>query len=125
MEIKVRRYHENYILDVAGELDLYNAYRLRDATVKLVERGVCRFVINLKAVRYIDSSGIGALLSINSLLAREGRELRIVNIPRQVQRVIDLTRLADFLPIAATELDGIESIGRSAAAVTDQGAARN
>ncbi|HEY9592908.1 MAG TPA: STAS domain-containing protein [Spirochaetia bacterium] len=110
MEVHVRSHNEISIVDVSGELDLYNAFRLRDTVTSLVDSGCPCFIVNLRAVRYIDSSGIGALLAINSLLVKSKRQIRIVNIPQQVQRVIDLTRLTDFLPLLPTELDGIESI---------------
>jgi anti-sigma B factor antagonist len=114
MEVRIRTHNRITIIDVAGELDLYNAYRLKDAVTELVARGCACFIVNLRAVRYIDSSGIGALLAINSLLVKKERKIRIVNIPQQVQRVIDLTRLTDFLPLLPTELDAIESIESTA-----------
>jgi len=110
MEIAIRRFQEFHVLDVTGELDLYNAFRLKDAVEKMIARNVQFFIVNVRGVRFIDSSGVAALLSIRALLSAMGRELRIVNLPRNVQRVLELTRLLAFLPISASEIDAIESI---------------
>ena len=110
MEIAVRKIQETYIIDIGGEVDMYNAHRLKEVVATMVQKQVCIFILNLKKVTYVDSSGIGALLSINASLAREGMAFRIVNVPRPVMRVIELTKLVGFLPILANELEAIESV---------------
>ena len=111
MEIAVRVFHGKHILDVSGELDLYNAHHLRESFKALVARGGRGFVLNLKGVRFIDSSGVAALLSVNAMLAVGGGPLRICNVSAPVRRVLELTGLNGFLPMAASELDALESIG--------------
>jgi anti-sigma B factor antagonist len=110
MDITIRKYESNYVIDVAGEVDMYNAHRVKDVVRGMLEKQVCVFILNLKRVTYIDSSGIGALLAVNALLAQEGMAFRIVNVSRSVMRVIELTKLTGFLPIEATEIEAIDSI---------------
>jgi anti-sigma B factor antagonist len=110
MDIQIRKFEMNFVIDVSGEVDMYNAHRLKDVVRGLLEKHVGVFILNLKKVTYVDSSGIGALLAINATLAQEGMAFRIVNVARPVMRVIELTRLVGFLPIEATELEAIESI---------------
>ncbi|MGA2641840.1 MAG: STAS domain-containing protein [Spirochaetia bacterium] len=110
MDIKIRKFEANYVIDTSGEVDLYNAHRLKDVVRTMMQKQVRVFILNLKKVTYVDSSGIGAVLAIHALLAREGMEFRIVNVSRPVQRVLELTKLVGFLPIMATELEAIESI---------------
>ena len=110
MDIKIRKFEENYIIDVSGEIDLYNAFRLKEVVRGMVEKRIRIFILNLKKVSYIDSSGIGALLSINAQLAQAGRAFRIVNVARPVMHVMELTKLVGFLPIDGSELDAIESV---------------
>ncbi|MGA2641831.1 MAG: STAS domain-containing protein [Spirochaetia bacterium] len=110
MDITIRKFQENYVIDVAGEVDMYHAHRLKDVVAMMMKKEVCIFILNLKKVTYVDSSGIGALLAINAMLAHEGMAFRIVNVARPVMRVMELTRLVGILPIEANELDAIESI---------------
>jgi len=122
MTISVRVFQGKHILDVNGELDLYNAHRLKEALQGLLgQAGARGVVLNLKGVRFIDSSGVAALLSINAMLTSNAWALRICNVSPPVRRVLELTGLNGFLPLAPTELDALESIGgsrRTAAAGT-------
>jgi anti-anti-sigma factor len=68
------------------------------------------FILNLKKVTYVDSSGIGAILAIHAMLAQAGMHFRIVHVSRPVQRVLELTKLVGFLPIMSNEMEAIESI---------------
>jgi anti-sigma B factor antagonist len=110
MDIAIRKYQQIHIIDVKGDLDLYNAFHLKEAVQKLVDMGARLFIVNMKGVNYVDSSGIGALLSINRLLAKDGRRLCIASITQTVQNLMNITRLAGFLPISKTVVSAIETI---------------
>jgi anti-sigma B factor antagonist len=116
MEITIRKFELYHVIDVSGEVDMYNAHRLREVVQALLKARVTIFILNLKKVTYVDSSGIGAFLSINAMLSREGMAFRIVNVARSVMRVLELTRLVGFLPIMANELEAMESISAATAA---------
>jgi anti-anti-sigma factor len=102
MELRVRKSGESYIVDVNGEVDLYNAYKLKELALKMLDKGVGRFVINLEDVDYIDSSGVGALIYICSTISKLGRKLVIANIHGSVRKVIELSKLTDFFPMEAS-----------------------
>jgi anti-sigma B factor antagonist len=102
MELKIRKNGENYIIDVNGEMDLYNSYKLKELVMKMLERKVTRFIINLENVDYIDSSGIGALIYICSTIKKMNMKLIITNIHGSVKKVIELTKLMGYFPITQT-----------------------
>lgn len=102
MELKIRKSGENYIIDVNGEMDLYNSYRLKELVMKMLEKKVERFIINLENVDYIDSSGIGALIYICSTIKKMSLKLVITNIHGSVKKVIELTKLMGYFPITQT-----------------------
>lgn len=99
MELKIRKNGFNYIIDVNGEMDLYNSYKLKELVMKMLEKKVRRFIINLENVDYIDSSGIGALIYICSTIKKLGLRLIITNIHGSVKKVIELTKLMGYFPI--------------------------
>jgi anti-sigma B factor antagonist len=101
MEIKLRRAGTTYVIDITGEMDLYNAFKLKDIVTKMIGRQISEYVINLENVEYIDSSGIGALLSVHAELKKRGMPFVIANVKGSVKRVIELTKLNGYLPIAA------------------------
>ena len=99
MEIKLRRSDTIYVLDVVGEMDLYNAFKLKEVVRKMIEKKIRHYVINLEAVPYIDSSGIGALLQVFADIKKNGLRLRITGVKGSVRKVIELTKLAQYFPI--------------------------
>ena len=102
MELKIRKNGENYIIDVNGEMDLYNSYKLKELVMKMLEKKVERFIVNLEQVDYIDSSGIGALIYICSTIKKMNLRLVITNIHGSVKKVIELTKLMGYFPITPT-----------------------
>lgn len=100
MELKIRKNGEVYIVDVNGEMDLYNSYKLKELVMKMIEKGIKTFVINLEQVDYIDSSGIGALIYISSTVKKMSLKLALSNIHGSVKKVIELTKLTGYFPIA-------------------------
>ena len=102
MELKIRKNKDVYIVDVSGEMDLYNSYKLKELITKMLERQVKCIVLNLEEVEYIDSSGIGALIYICSTLKKKNLKLYITNIHGSVKKVIELTKLMGYFPIAST-----------------------
>ena len=77
MELKIRKNGEVYIIDVNAEMDLHNSYKLKELVMKMLEKNVKSFIINLEQVDYIDSSGIGALIYICSTIKKMGLKLAI------------------------------------------------
>ncbi len=100
MELKIRKNGDIYIVDVNGEMDLYNSYKLKELIMKMLEKNVKKFIINLDQVEYIDSSGIGALIYICSTIKKMNLKMSMTNIHGSVKKVIELTKLMGYFPIA-------------------------
>ena len=110
MELKIRKSGETYIIDVNGEMDLYNSYKLKELVMKMLEKKVERFIINLENVDYIDSSGIGALIYICSTIKKNNLQLIITNIHGSVKKVIELTKLMGYFPITQTIEEALQKM---------------
>ena len=100
MELKIRKNWDIYIIDVNGEMDLYNSYKLKELVMKMIEKSIKVFIINLEQVDYIDSSGIGALIYISSTIKKMNLKLALSNVHGSVKKVIELTKLMGYFPIA-------------------------
>ena len=110
MELKIRKNGEIYIVDVNGEMDLYNSYKLKELVMKMLEKNVKKFVINLEQVDYIDSSGIGALIFICSTIKKMNLKLSICNVHGSVRRVIELTKLTGYLPMTSSVEEALQEM---------------
>ncbi len=112
MEISRRQNGDVVILDVNGEIDLYNAPEIKDTINKLIEEKKYNVVINLDKVSYIDSSGIGALISSLSNLKKYQGGLKICNVSGSVRKVFELTKLTSFFEIYDSEQEAISAFNK-------------
>lgn len=107
MDIKLRRYNTIYIIDISGDMDLYNAHRLKDVVAKLIEKGIREIVINLEKVDYLDSSGVGSLIHVFTQVKQNQAQLKIAHVHGSVEKVIRLTKLMDYFPIVGSVKDAL------------------
>jgi anti-sigma B factor antagonist len=96
----VSQTEEEVVVLVAGELDDMLASRLRSVLSPLLEIG-SRIVIDIAAVTFIDSAGVGLLAGIAHRMSSAGRSLVIRGPRRSVVRVLELTGLVKVLTIEA------------------------
>jgi anti-sigma B factor antagonist len=85
-----------YTVFLSGELDLSVASDFRLVMEPFVGDPKFDLVINLKELKYIDSTGIGILLSILKL--RQGMDVKFIveDVPRQIQKLFDMTGITKF-----------------------------
>ena len=112
MDISTRSKGDVVVLDIAGEIDLYNAPEIKDIINKLIEERKYNVIINLEKVSYIDSSGIGALISSLSNLKKYQGGLKIINVYASVRKVFELTKLTSFFDIFDSEEDALDSFNK-------------
>lgn len=112
MDITQKRRGDIVILVIIGEIDLYNAPEIKDIISKLIEERIYNVIIDLEKVSYIDSSGIGALISSLSNLKKYQGGLKIINVYASVKKVFELTKLTSFFEIYESEDDAVSAFNR-------------
>lgn len=81
------------VVQPKGRLNMVAAPSLRKQLHAIVDSGQCRIVVDLSATEFIDSSGLGALISGLKVARQAGGDLRIAGPTRQVCTVLELTNL--------------------------------
>lgn len=110
MQMKFRKSSQVYIIDVSGDMDLYNSHQLIDIIHKMMKKDIKYYVLNLDNLEYIDSCGIGALIHVFSETRKAKMHIRIAHINGPVKKVIELTKLVGFLPIVESVEAGIDEL---------------
>lgn len=82
-------------------IDAHNSGELKEAILRLIEQGEINIIVQLEQVRFIDSSGLGALLSGYKNAAVKSGKLAIANMQQQVLSMFELTRLNRVFEIYA------------------------
>ena len=98
------------ILDLSGRITLgEGSVQLRDLIRDLVAKGQTKILLNLGDVNYIDSSGIGELVSAFTSVKNQGGELKLLNLTKKVHDLLQITKLYTVFDIKDDEASAIGS----------------
>ena len=101
------------VVDMSGRITLgEGSVILRDTVRDLVGKGQKKILLNLGDVTYIDSSGIGELVSAFTAVRREGGELKLLNLTKKVHDLLQITKLYTVFDIKDDETAAIKSFAK-------------
>ena len=101
------------ILDLSGRITLgEGSVQLRDATRDLLSKGSKNILLNLGDVNYIDSSGIGELVSAYTTVRNQGGELKLLNLTKKVHDLLQITKLYTVFDVKDDEASAIASFAK-------------
>jgi serine/threonine-protein kinase RsbW len=98
------------VFELEGEMDLYSASLLKTSFEKEREKGAMKYIVDCKKLTYLDSSGVGVLISIFTSAHRMKANLFLCEVHGTVKSVIEFTKLTGFLPIVATRKEAMDRI---------------
>lgn len=81
------------VVAVVGQLVVGNRQEFKQSVLDEVERGARRILVDFSETGYVDSSGLGALVSLNKRLRDAGGELRLAALNEDMRTLFELTRL--------------------------------
>ncbi len=98
------------IVDLSGRITLgEGSTMLRDIVRDLIAKGNNKILLNLGDVTYIDSSGIGELVSAFTTVRNGGGELKLLNLTKKVHDLLQITKLYTVFDIKDDEPSAIQS----------------
>ena len=98
------------VVDISGRITLGDGSALLRKTVRgLLDEGRSHILLNLGDVDYIDSSGIGELVSGFSTAKNRGGELKLLNLSRRVHDLLQLTKLYTVFDVYSDEATALRS----------------
>ena len=95
------------IVGVDGQLIVGNRQELKRRVLDALEGGTRRFVIDFTKTGYIDSSGLGVLVSLSKKVREQGGELRLAGLNEDLQTLFELTKLDTLFAIAKTPAEAL------------------
>src|SRR6201990_1862959 len=113
MKVSTRQVDGVTILDLSGRITLgEGSVQLRDAVRDLLSKGQKRILLNLGDVNYIDSSGIGELVSAYTTVKNQSGELKLLNLTKKVHDLLQITKLYTVFDVQDDETTAIGSFTR-------------
>jgi len=98
------------ILDLDGKVTIgEGSVALRNAIRRLLGEGKSKILLNLAGVGYIDSSGIGELVSSFTAVNKEGGTLKLLNLTQKIQDLLAITKLLTVFDVFEDEGNALSS----------------
>jgi anti-sigma B factor antagonist len=100
------------VVDLSGRITLgEGCSQLRELIRDLLAKGHKKILLNLGEVTYIDSSGIGELVSGFTAVSNQGGQLKLLNLTKKVQDLLQITKLLTVFDVHDDEAKAIASFG--------------
>ena len=112
--VEQRNVSDIVVLNLTGRLWILDL-PLRDLMSGLLSAGKRHFVLNLAGVDYMDSSGLGQLVSIWTSVHKNGGYMTLLNPTKRVLRLFAITRLDSVFEICGDETDAVQKARKASA----------
>lgn len=117
MKASVRQVDSVTVVDVSGRITLgEGCSQLRDLIREQLGKGKKNVLLNLADVTYIDSSGIGELVSAFTAVSNQGGQLKLLSLTKKVHDLLQITKLYTVFDVHDDEAKAIGSFGKVAGA---------
>ena len=111
-KLTTRNLGEATVIDLSGRLELGEGSVILRETLQNLAGGA-KVLINLTDLSFIDTSGLGELVSAHTRAQNGSGELKLTGIPSRVEKLFQMTKLDRILDVYDTEADAIQSWGES------------
>ena len=110
MQIAERETGAVTVLDLSGKITLgEDGNLLKDKLQSLLHQGKKNILFNLAQVSYVDSAGLGAIVSGYTTVTREGGSLKLANVTKKLQDLLSITKLLTVFETFDSEDEAIRS----------------
>lgn len=89
--------NQTVTLKLIGEMDIYSAPQLKDKTTGLCQQGIKNIILDLSALKFVDSIGIGVIVASLMRTREKGGQLVVVNPTASVERLMNIVGLFQLL----------------------------
>ena len=110
MQIDERIVDDVTILDLKGKMTLGEGDELlKDKINSLASQGHKKLVLNLEAVPYIDSAGLGEIVRTYTSISRQGGKLKLLNVSKRIYDLLVITKLVTIFDSYDGEAEAVKS----------------
>ena len=114
MELPIERRGDTLVVGAEGRLTVDNRHQLKQQVLDELERGERKFLIDFSRTQYIDSSGLGVLVSLSKRIRERGGVLRLAHLSENLRDLFAMTKLDTLFRIEDSDDRGDGSADRPA-----------
>ena len=112
MNIAERQVGSITVLALSGKITLEDSGQLKDKVTSILEQGQKRIVLDLGGVNYIDSSGLGEMVSCHTTASRQNASIKLANLGTRSKDLLVMTKLIMVFDVHDNEAAAIASFGQ-------------
>lgn len=110
VKLNIRQVGDVSVLDAVGRITLgEGSSAFRETVRDLIGKGNKKILLNLAEVSYIDSSGIGELVSAFTTVTNHGGQLKLLNLNKRVKDLLQITKLYTVFEVHEDEGAAVRS----------------
>ena len=110
MKIEIRTIDDVRILDCSGKITLgEGTMSIRNTVRDVLQSGAKKIILNLADISYIDSSGVGELVSSYTTTVNKGGKLKLLKLTNKLRELLTITKLLTVFEIYDNEKDALAS----------------
>ncbi len=110
MDLSFERVENILIVKLDGEFDLHTADYFKEKVDKKLNLKIKDLILDLEGIKFIDSSGLGAILGRYKDINKRGGEVAVINITSQVKRIFEVSGMLKILNIYSSEDEAVDNI---------------
>ena len=110
MSFEVQKRNDITVIDVKGQLIVGNRQELKQKVLDELETGSRRFLVDFAGTGYIDSSGLGVLVSLSKKIREQGGELRLASLNEDLRTLFELTKLDTLFKISDSRVEALRGL---------------
>jgi anti-sigma B factor antagonist len=107
--IRIRQAGIVSLVDVSGRLTSFETGALRDSITGLLKQGHKDIILNLTALQYLDSSGIGELARVYVSVVKQSGQMKVIGLSSKIEEVLKITHLYQVFPEFPDEEAALQS----------------
>ena|SRR3989338_3536527 len=109
MNLKIEKKQDVVVLQVKGSLDADSVSQFKKKVNKIIEEGSKCLVLDGSELEFVDSMGLGSLISLLRKLRSQNGDLKVAAISKEVQQVFEITRLHQLFQIFSNSDEAIKA----------------
>ncbi|MBM7555264.1 STAS domain-containing protein [Halanaerobacter jeridensis] len=112
MKLIAEKITSNLIVRINGNFDLHTAEYFKKQISSYLKKEINNLILDLQSIDVIDSSGIGAILSIYKKIKKRGGKIVIININPTLKRIFELSGLLNIIKVYSSQREALEKLQR-------------
>lgn len=110
MRIDSRTVGDVHILDCSGKITLgMGTMTVRNCIRDVLKMGGRKIILNLADVNYIDSSGVGEMVSAYTTVVNQGGQLKLMSLTKKIEEILAITKLLTVFQVYDSEMETVDS----------------